>query len=119
MQPSLGAFRRLATVTPLRLSSSNVPTETGPASKVPSPKEINKNNAVYDQVTHTGQAWDQADYRLNRFELSKKMVNPNIAAHLVAEQAPEASDKHVVWCDGGHPATGHPKVYINLVCFHL
>jgi NADH dehydrogenase (ubiquinone) Fe-S protein 6 len=33
---------------------------------------------------------------------------------LVAEQAPVACEDHVTWCDGGHPAMGHPKVYINL-----
>ena len=47
-------------------------------------------------------AWDEADYRLARFEFSQKQVNPNIAAHLVAEQAPVASEDHVVFCDGGN-----------------
>ncbi|CAD5206275.1 unnamed protein product [Bursaphelenchus okinawaensis] len=84
------------------------------SSKVPEPKDINQKNAVFDEVTHTGQAWDQADYRLSRFEISKKQVNPNIAINLVAEQPPKASEEHVVSCDGGHPALGHPKVYINL-----
>ncbi|KAI6223640.1 NADH dehydrogenase [ubiquinone] iron-sulfur protein 6, mitochondrial [Aphelenchoides fujianensis] len=84
------------------------------SSKLPTPQEVNKKNAVFDQVTHTGQAWDQADYRLARFEIAPKQVNPNIAAHLVAEQPPVAWEKRVAVCDGGHPSTGHPKVYINL-----
>uniref|UniRef100_A0A915MBJ8 Zinc finger CHCC-type domain-containing protein n=1 Tax=Meloidogyne javanica TaxID=6303 RepID=A0A915MBJ8_MELJA len=55
-----------------------------------------------------------ADYRLARFEYSTKQVNPNIAAHLVAEQAPVPSEDSVVFCDGGHFHGGHPKVFINL-----
>ncbi|CAD5208881.1 unnamed protein product [Bursaphelenchus xylophilus] len=84
------------------------------STKLPEPKDITKKNAVFDDVGHTGQAWDQADYRLSRFEISKKQVNPNIAINLVAEQPPTPSEEHVVSCDGGHPALGHPKVYINL-----
>lgn len=41
-------------------------------------------------------------------------MNPNIAAHLIAEQAPIASKEQIVSCDGGHPGLGHPRVYINL-----
>uniref|UniRef100_A0A915DUL1 Zinc finger CHCC-type domain-containing protein n=1 Tax=Ditylenchus dipsaci TaxID=166011 RepID=A0A915DUL1_9BILA len=81
---------------------------------VPSAKEVNSKNAVFDQITHTGQAWDQADVRLARFEIAKKEVNPNVAAHLIAEIPPKACDEHVVYCDGGHPALGHPKIFINL-----
>jgi uncharacterized Zn-finger protein len=51
----------------------------------------------------------------SRFEFSPKLVNPNNAAELVVKQAPIVSDQHVVSCDGGHPVTGHPKIYINLV----
>ncbi|KAI1728328.1 zinc-finger domain-containing protein [Ditylenchus destructor] len=87
---------------------------TAPSKRAPSPTEIKKDNAVYDQITHTGQAWDSADHRLSRFTYSEKQVNPNIAAHLIAEIPPIASDEHVVFCDGGNPALGHPKVYINL-----
>uniref|UniRef100_A0A914L5J7 Zinc finger CHCC-type domain-containing protein n=1 Tax=Meloidogyne incognita TaxID=6306 RepID=A0A914L5J7_MELIC len=84
----------------------------------PMPSEIvakkDGSAAQFDQITHTGQAWDQADYRLARFEYSTKQVNPNIAAHLVAEQAPVPSEDSVVFCDGGHFHGGHPKVFINL-----
>lgn len=60
-------------------------------------------------------AWDQADYRLQRFDIAPKQINPNIAQKLIAELPPIASDDRVVFCDGGHPALGHPRVYINLV----
>jgi len=69
---------------------------------------------TFDKVTHTGQAWDKADYRLQRFDTAAKQVNPNVAQVLVSERAPEDHHEHVVWCDGGHPALGHPRVYINL-----
>lgn len=61
------------------------------------------------------EAWDQADYRLQRFDFSPKQVNPNIAQNLIAELPPVPSKERVVFCDGGHPALGHPRVYINLV----
>ncbi|VDK43026.1 unnamed protein product [Anisakis simplex] len=83
-------------------------------SNVPARKEVTEKNAVFDKVTHTGQAWDQTDYRLQRFEIAPKQVNPNIAQKLIAEVPPIASNEHVVFCDGGHPALGHPRVYINL-----
>ncbi|KAI6170494.1 Cysteine desulfurase, mitochondrial [Aphelenchoides bicaudatus] len=113
MQASLAVVRRSVLIRHLRFASSDL-SETSERSKAPVPKQVNKDKAVYDKVTHTGQAWDQADYRLNRFEFSEKQVNPNVAAHLVAQQPPVASEEHVVWCDGGHPATGHPKIFINL-----
>ncbi|VDM66278.1 unnamed protein product [Strongylus vulgaris] len=80
------------------------------------PSEVTTKNAEFDEVTHTGQAWDQADYRLQRFDISKKQINPNIAMHLVAQSPPkDCGDKRVVYCDGGHAALGHPRVFINLV----
>lgn len=42
------------------------------------------------------------------------MINPNIAAHLIAEVPPKGVEDRVVKCDGGHPALGHPAVFINL-----
>ncbi|KHN82316.1 putative NADH dehydrogenase [ubiquinone] iron-sulfur protein 6, mitochondrial [Toxocara canis] len=83
-------------------------------SSVPTRKDVTEKNAVFDKVTHTGQAWDQADYRLQRFEIAPKQVNPNIAQKLVAEVPPMESHERVVFCDGGHPGLGHPRVYINL-----
>uniref|UniRef100_A0A914YRR0 Zinc finger CHCC-type domain-containing protein n=1 Tax=Panagrolaimus superbus TaxID=310955 RepID=A0A914YRR0_9BILA len=95
----------------IRLASTNLPQ----AGKVPEPKEVTPQNAQFDQVTHTGQAWDQADYRLARYEYNPKTINPNIAAHLIAEIPPKAVDERVVSCGGGEtPALGHPLVFINL-----
>uniref|UniRef100_A0A0K0F915 Zf-CHCC domain-containing protein n=1 Tax=Strongyloides venezuelensis TaxID=75913 RepID=A0A0K0F915_STRVS len=81
---------------------------------LPAAVDINKTNAVYDEKTHTGQAWDQSDYRLQRFHTAQKMVNPNIAMDLIAQVPSIECEDNVVSCDGGHPALGHPKVFINL-----
>lgn len=62
------------------------------------------------------QKWDEKDYRLARFIDRPKHVNPNFSINLIAEEAPKACKERVVWCDGGSGPTGHPKVYINLVC---
>lgn len=34
---------------------------------------------------------------------------------LIAEVPPKECTERVVFCDGGDPHLGHPKVYINLV----
>ncbi|KAL1286300.1 putative NADH dehydrogenase [ubiquinone] iron-sulfur protein 6 [Trichinella pseudospiralis] len=68
----------------------------------------------YDTITHTGQAWDQYDRRLGRFEYGKKLVNPNVAMELIAKVKPAASKERIVQCDGGGTALGHPRVFINL-----
>ncbi|KRZ70146.1 putative NADH dehydrogenase [ubiquinone] iron-sulfur protein 6, mitochondrial [Trichinella papuae] len=68
----------------------------------------------YDTITHTGQAWDQYDRRLGRFEYGKKLVNPNLAMELIAQVKPAASKERIVHCDGGGAALGHPRVFINL-----
>ncbi|VDN04541.1 unnamed protein product [Thelazia callipaeda] len=83
-------------------------------SNILAPKDITPQNAVYDQVTHTGQAWDQADYRRARFTIMPKQINPNIAQKLIAEVPPIETDERTVFCDGGHPALGHPRIYIKL-----
>ncbi|CEF65612.1 NADH dehydrogenase [ubiquinone] iron-sulfur protein 6, mitochondrial [Strongyloides ratti] len=87
---------------------------SNPKVGLPAPVDINKNNAVFDEKTHTGQAWDQSDYRLQRFHTAEKMVNPNIAMDLIAQVPSTPCEENVVSCDGGHPALGHPKVFINL-----
>lgn len=38
-----------------------------------------------------------------------------IGIDLVAEIPPKECTERVVYCDGGDPHLGHPKVYINLV----
>jgi len=43
-------------------------------------------------------------------------VNTNFAIKLIDEVPPAPQKERVVWCDGGGGPTGHPKVYINLVC---
>uniref|UniRef100_A0A131Y1Z3 Putative ubiquinone oxidoreductase ndufs6/13 kDa subunit n=1 Tax=Ixodes ricinus TaxID=34613 RepID=A0A131Y1Z3_IXORI len=67
-----------------------------------------------DPVTHTGQQWEKDDYRLARFVDRQKQVNPNFAVKLIAEVPPKAVQGRTTWCDGGDPALGHPRVFINL-----
>ncbi|KAF8368523.1 nduf-6 [Pristionchus pacificus] len=68
-----------------------------------------------DKITHTGQGWDEKDWRLQRFDTATKVVNPNVAANLIAEKPPkDCGHERVIYCDGGHAALGHPKVFINL-----
>jgi len=110
-------FRRLVPSI-IRFESSSSSSELTPTPK-PKPNALNtltKSNTdvAFDQVTHTGQAWDKSDYRLARFDIAPKQVNPNIAMHLINAIPPKECEERVVWCDGGHPALGHPRVYINL-----
>ncbi|KAA3671651.1 NADH dehydrogenase (ubiquinone) Fe-S protein 6, partial [Paragonimus westermani] len=42
-------------------------------------------------------------------------VNRQFAEKLIAEVPPIPCHEHIVSCDGGGGALGHPKVYINLV----
>ncbi|TRZ25662.1 hypothetical protein HGM15179_001473 [Zosterops borbonicus] len=65
-------------------------------------------------VTHTGQVYDEKDYRRVRFVGRQKEVNKNFAIDLIAEQPVSQVESRVVSCDGGGGALGHPKVYINL-----
>ncbi|KAM6453591.1 NADH dehydrogenase [ubiquinone] iron-sulfur protein 6, mitochondrial [Liasis olivaceus] len=67
-----------------------------------------------EKVTHTGQVYDEKDYRRVRFVGRQKEVNENFAIDLIAEQPVTAVETRVVSCDGGGGALGHPKVYINL-----
>ncbi|XP_056341227.1 NADH dehydrogenase [ubiquinone] iron-sulfur protein 6, mitochondrial [Oenanthe melanoleuca] len=65
-------------------------------------------------VTHTGQVYDEKDYRRVRFVGRQKEVNKNFAIDLIAEQPVSQVESRVISCDGGGGALGHPKVYINL-----
>ncbi|PKU46929.1 nadh dehydrogenase [Limosa lapponica baueri] len=65
-------------------------------------------------VTHTGQVYEEKDYRRVRFVGRQKEVNKNFAIDLIAEQPVSEVEKRVISCDGGGGALGHPKVYINL-----
>ncbi|XP_065839446.1 NADH dehydrogenase [ubiquinone] iron-sulfur protein 6, mitochondrial-like [Oscarella lobularis] len=66
------------------------------------------------KVTHTGQVWDESDFRNVRFTGKEKEVNPNFAINLVDEEPPIPIKESNYWCDGGSGPLGHPKVYINL-----
>ncbi|XP_063520706.1 NADH dehydrogenase [ubiquinone] iron-sulfur protein 6, mitochondrial isoform X1 [Pongo pygmaeus] len=68
-----------------------------------------------EKVTHTGQVYDDKDYRRIRFVGRQKEVNENFAIDLIAEQPVSEVETRVIACDGGGGALGHPKVYINLV----
>uniref|UniRef100_A0A8C8RK87 NADH dehydrogenase [ubiquinone] iron-sulfur protein 6, mitochondrial n=1 Tax=Pelusios castaneus TaxID=367368 RepID=A0A8C8RK87_9SAUR len=65
-------------------------------------------------VTHTGQVYEENDYRKVRFVTRQKEVNENFAIDLIAEQPVSEVESRVISCDGGGGALGHPKVYINL-----
>ncbi|KYM80486.1 NADH dehydrogenase [ubiquinone] iron-sulfur protein 6, mitochondrial [Atta colombica] len=67
-----------------------------------------------DQVTHTGQAFEEGDYRLVRFLNRPKEINKNWAIKLIDEVSPSSKKDRIVACDGGGGPLGHPKVYINL-----
>ncbi|XP_062943395.1 NADH dehydrogenase [ubiquinone] iron-sulfur protein 6, mitochondrial [Cynocephalus volans] len=67
-----------------------------------------------EKITHTGQVYDDKDYRKIRFIGRQKEVNENFAIDLIAEQPVSQVDTRVISCDGGGGALGHPKVYINL-----
>nr|XP_003462156.1 NADH dehydrogenase [ubiquinone] iron-sulfur protein 6, mitochondrial [Cavia porcellus] len=67
-----------------------------------------------EKITHTGQAYDNKDYRKIRFVGRQKEVNENFAIDLIAEQPVSKVGQRVIACDGGGGALGHPKVYINL-----
>ncbi|XP_060630599.1 NADH dehydrogenase [ubiquinone] iron-sulfur protein 6, mitochondrial [Anolis sagrei] len=67
-----------------------------------------------EKVTHTGQVYEEYDYRRVRFVGRQKEVNESFAIDLIAEQPVSEVETRVVSCDGGGGALGHPKVYINL-----
>ncbi|KAM9694381.1 NADH dehydrogenase [ubiquinone] iron-sulfur protein 6, mitochondrial [Trichechus inunguis] len=67
-----------------------------------------------EKITHTGQVYDEKDYRQMRFVGRQKEVNENFAIDLIAEQPVSEVESRVISCDGGGGALGHPRVYINL-----
>ncbi|XP_065440227.1 NADH dehydrogenase [ubiquinone] iron-sulfur protein 6, mitochondrial isoform X1 [Chrysemys picta bellii] len=67
-----------------------------------------------ESVTHTGQVYEENDYRKVRFVARQKEVNETFAIDLIAEQPVNKVESRVISCDGGGGALGHPKVYINL-----
>ncbi|PAA54969.1 hypothetical protein BOX15_Mlig015598g1, partial [Macrostomum lignano] len=91
----------------LSSSSGAVTTTTAKAAAVDMP------DSAFEE-THTGQRFEPGDYRLARFVGKQKLINKQQAIDLVHEVPPIPSQDRVVHCDGGDPALGHPRVYINL-----
>merc|ERR1711890_21160 len=86
-----------------------------PSGVVASRNITSSKQCCQEEVTHTGQKYDEEDWKKVRFVDGKKLVNKNIAIDLVAEDPPIEVDKRIVYCDGGgEPGLGHPKVFINL-----
>jgi uncharacterized Zn-finger protein len=66
-----------------------------------------------EEVTHTNQKYETDDFRRNRFENARKIVNKKFAIDLVKEDPVVVCDRKVVLSSGGGPL-GHPQVFINL-----
>ncbi|CAL7943868.1 unnamed protein product [Xylocopa violacea] len=66
------------------------------------------------EVNHTGQLFEENDYRNVRFINRPKEINKNWGIKLIAEVPPTPAKDKIVSCDGGGGPLGHPKVYINL-----
>ena len=64
--------------------------------------------------THTANAWEEKDFRNVRFLENGKITNDRWSMKLIEEVAPIEVDTHIVACDGGGGALGHPRIYINL-----
>ena len=78
-------------------------------------RSITQTTPVFEEdITHTGQKYEEADWKKVRFVDGIKVVNKNIAIDLVDEDPPIEVDQRVVYCNGGHAGLGHPKVFINL-----
>ena len=67
-----------------------------------------------EAVTHTGQKFDENDYRRARFlNVTGKVVNKNVAIDLVAKDPIVVADCKTVVSSSNGPL-GHPKVFINI-----
>ncbi|QQP42431.1 NADH dehydrogenase iron-sulfur protein 6 mitochondrial, partial [Caligus rogercresseyi] len=64
--------------------------------------------------THTGQTWEESDFRNVRFLNTEKEINDQFSIDLVSKMAPIEVTERIVSCDGGGGALGHPRVFINL-----
>ncbi|CAF0918412.1 unnamed protein product [Adineta ricciae] len=74
---------------------------------------INRDLRSPNTQTHTGQAFDEDDYRNIRFVNKGKLVNTRFAIDYVRDDPVVVCRARGVWSDSGGPL-GHPKVYINL-----
>ncbi|XP_057291626.1 uncharacterized protein LOC130614220 [Hydractinia symbiolongicarpus] len=97
----------------LRIGLRQIIVCTRSFTKVPT-RSIFISNLHKEKVTHTGQKYDEGDWKQVRFIDKKKVVNPNFAIDLIDEIPPMEVSERVVSCDGGGGALGHPKVFINL-----
>lgn len=71
---------------------------------------------VTEEITHTGQYFQENDWRRQRFIDRKKTVNRNWAVDMVDDVPPIEVDGRVAFCDGATDTIelGHPRVFINL-----
>jgi len=67
-----------------------------------------------EKVTHTGQQFEDGDWKKVRFIDKNKVVNPNFAQDMIDEVPPVEVTERVISCNGGGGALGHPKVFINV-----
>ncbi|XP_039252413.1 NADH dehydrogenase [ubiquinone] iron-sulfur protein 6, mitochondrial-like [Styela clava] len=72
-----------------------------------------------EEITHTGQFFDDDDWRRNRYIDRSKIVNRNWAVEMVNDVPPIEVESRIAYCEGkdgpdGPAALGHPRVYINL-----
>ncbi|CAF0881829.1 unnamed protein product [Rotaria sordida] len=74
---------------------------------------VNRDLYPADTPTHTGQVYDNDDYRNARFVNRGKLVNPRFAIDFIRDDPVVVCKARGVWSDSGGPL-GHPKVYINL-----
>jgi uncharacterized Zn-finger protein len=71
------------------------------------------NQQTPEEVTHTNHKFETDDFRRNRYENARKVVNKKFAINLVKEDPVVVCDQKVVLSSGGGPL-GHPQVFINL-----
>ncbi|KAM6103813.1 NADH dehydrogenase [ubiquinone] iron-sulfur protein 6, mitochondrial isoform 1-T1 [Theristicus caerulescens] len=107
-------FRRLLLRLPLPLPSRSLPARPVAAAAAAVRPYGVQASETGELVTHTGQVYEEKDYRRVRFVGRQKEVNKNFAIDLIAEQPVSEVESRVISCDGGGGALGHPKVYINL-----
>ncbi|CAG5099581.1 Oidioi.mRNA.OKI2018_I69.XSR.g16589.t1.cds [Oikopleura dioica] len=80
---------------------------------------VQKVSTVDNQVTHTGQAFPEGDFRMNRYlGGKKKALSARWAIDMIAEEPVIMTTNRRHMCDGTYgglnQAVGHPRVWINL-----
>merc|ERR1711894_566744 len=74
---------------------------------------LSTQDSTDEVITHTGQKFEESDYRKSRFVDRSKLVNTRFAIDLIAEDPVVVCEQRVVFSDSKGPL-GHPRVYINL-----